>query len=62
MTAKDLKIEMQKVLDQVPEDLLPDVLSCLQEIQKRTAAEVTTSQHLKKILTEDKELLRKLAQ
>lgn len=62
MTAKDLKIEIQKVLDQVPENLLEDVLAYLQEIQKRTASEFNNSQHLKKILTEDRELLKKLAQ
>ena len=62
MTAKDLKIEIQKVLDNVPENLLEDVLSYLQEIQKRSASEFNNSQHLKKILTEDRELLKKLAQ
>lgn len=62
MTAKYLKIEILKVLDKVPEDLLEDVLSYLQEVQKRTASEFTNAQHLKKILTEDRELLKKLAQ
>jgi len=62
MTAKDLKIEIQRVLDQVPDNLLEDVLSYLQEVQKRTASEFSNSQHLKKILTEDRELLKKLAQ
>jgi len=57
MAAKDLKIEIQKVLDNVPENLLKDVLSYLQEVQKRTASELNNSQHLKKILTEDRELL-----
>jgi len=62
MTAKDLKIEIQKVLDKVPDNLLEDVLSYLQEVQKRTASEFNNSQHLKKVLTEDRELLKKLAQ
>jgi len=62
MTAKDLKIEIQKVLDNVPDNLLEDVLSYLQEVQKRTASDFNNSQHLKKILTEDEELLKKLAQ
>jgi len=62
MTAKDLKIEIQKVLDQVPENLLEDVLAYLQEVQKKNASEFSNSQHLKKILTEDRELLKKLAQ
>lgn len=62
MATKDLKIEIQKVLDTVPENLLKDVLLYLQEIQKRTAPEFNNSQHLEKILTEDRELLKKLAQ
>lgn len=62
MTAKDLKKEIHKVLDTVPENLLEDVLLYLQEVQKRNAAEFSNSQHLKKILTEDSELLKKLAQ
>lgn len=62
MTAKDLKTEIQKVLDDVPESLLEDVLLYLKEIQKKSSSEFTNAQHLKKILTEDKELLQKLAQ
>ena len=62
MAAKDLKLEIQKLLDQVPENSLPDVLLYLQEVQKRTASEITNAQHLEKILTEDRELLQKLAQ
>ena len=62
MTANDLKIEIQKVLDKVPDNLLQDVFSCLEEVQKRTASDFNNTQHLKKILTEDKELLKKLAQ
>jgi hypothetical protein len=62
MTAKDLKIEIQKVLDEVPENLLEHILSYLQEVQKSNAADFADSQHLKKILMEDRELLKKLAQ
>lgn len=62
MTAKDLKIEIQKALDKIPENFLEEVLTYLQEVQKRTASEFSNSQHLQKILTEDRELLKKLAQ
>ena len=48
MTTKDLKIEIQKLLDKVPEDLLEDVLLYLKEIQKKTASESVNSQYLKK--------------
>ncbi len=46
----------------MPENQLPNVLSYLQEVQERTASEFTNSPHLKKIVTEDRELLKKLAQ
>lgn len=62
MTTKDLKVEIQKALNTVPENKLEDVLAYLQEVQKRSAAEITHSPHLKKILMEDQELLKKLAQ
>lgn len=62
MTAKDLKIEIQKVLNEVPESQLEDILSYLKGIQNKDAPKFADPQHLEKILTEDKELLKKLAQ
>ncbi|MDQ4140395.1 MAG: hypothetical protein M3142_07695 [Bacteroidota bacterium] len=62
MTAKDLKIEIQKVLDEVPENQLENILSYLREVQKSSMPKFADPQHLQKILTEDKELLKKLAQ
>ena len=62
MTAKDLKIEIQKVLNEVPESQLEDILSYLKGIQNKAAPKFADPQHLEKILTEDKELLKKLAQ
>lgn len=62
MTVKDLKIEIQKALDQVPEDHLEDVLHYLQDVQRKAAPEGVNAQHLQKILKEDRELLKKLAQ
>ncbi|WP_158267544.1 hypothetical protein [Adhaeribacter arboris] len=48
MTAQELKTDIQKVLDNVPENLLAAVLSYWQEVQKRTAADFNNAQHLKK--------------
>ncbi|WP_192821958.1 hypothetical protein [Rufibacter sp. LB8] len=62
MTAKDLKIEIQKVLETVPENLLEDVLLYLKEVQKKSGAGFSNAQHLKKILSEDRNLLQRLAQ
>jgi Mg2+ and Co2+ transporter CorA len=62
MEAKDIKAEIHKVIGKVPENLLEDILLYLEEIQEKNKSQVDNSQHLKKILTEDRELLRRLAQ
>lgn len=62
MTTKELKSRIQKALDNVPENILEDILSYLEEIQGKPADKVIMSQRLRKILSEDKDLLEKLAQ
>ena len=62
MTTKELKSRIQKALDNVPENILEDILSYLEEIQGKPAGKVIMSQRLRKILSEDKDLLEKLAQ
>ncbi len=62
MTKQQLKTEIQKVLDNVPETVLQDILTYLKEIEGKTTDEVEMSSLLRKILSEDKELLEKLAQ
>jgi len=61
MTTVQLKTEIQKVLDQVPETVLPEILVYLKQIQHQSPDQVKLSNNLKKILSEDKELLEKLA-
>jgi hypothetical protein len=61
MTIVQVKTEIQKVLEQVPENVLPDILDYLKQIQLKTHDQVKLSNHLKKILSEDKELLERLA-
>ena len=62
MTTIQLKTEIQKVLDQVPENVLPEILYYLKQIQDQSPDQVKLSNNLKKILSEDKELFEKLAQ
>lgn len=62
MTSQQIKSEIQKVLDKVPESVLQDILDYLKELQYKTKNQVTMSRHLKKILAEDRELLEKLAE
>jgi hypothetical protein len=62
MTALEIKKEITKALDQVPENLLVDILDLLKEVQADTSAKYNLTSNLKKILSEDSDLLHKLAQ
>jgi len=61
MTSVEIRSEIEKVLDQVPENTLIDVLSFLNELKTKSADDVRLAANLKKILSEDRELLKKLA-
>jgi hypothetical protein len=62
MTTKQLKTEIQKLLDTIPEDVLQDLFDYLKEAQKQSKTQAELSSHLRKIIHEDRELLEKLAQ
>jgi hypothetical protein len=62
MTAIEIKKEISKVLDQVPEKLLADILDLLKEVQSDKSSNSTFTSNFKKILSEDNDLLHKLAQ
>ena len=62
MTKAELKIEIQKVINNVPENILEDVLDFLKELQEQPANKVKLANNLRQILSEDKELLERLAQ
>lgn len=62
MSNKDLKQEINKVLDSIPEDILEDVLNYLRVISNKSKSTIQMSQNLSKILDEDKNLLERLAQ
>jgi len=62
MTKTQLKSEIQKVLDSVPESVLQDVLDFLKELQDQPEDKVRLTNNLRKILSEDKALLERLAQ
>jgi hypothetical protein len=61
MTTKDIKSEIQKSLDKVPESVLQDVLDYLKQIENQPIQKVNLTRNLRDILTEDKELLERLA-
>ena len=62
MTTKDLRKEINKVIEKVPDDFLTDLLSYLKEFENKSKKDVESLKHIKKILKEDQELLEKLAQ
>ncbi|HCS19874.1 MAG TPA: hypothetical protein DIW47_04825 [Bacteroidetes bacterium] len=62
MTKTQLIIEIQKVIDSVPETVLQDVLDFLKELQDQPVDKVKLTNNLRQILSEDKELLERLAQ
>ncbi len=62
MTSKQIKTEIQKVLDSVPEVVLEDILKYLKTIQNKSSDSINLSQNISKIITEDRELLERLAQ
>jgi hypothetical protein len=62
MTAKQIKNEIQKVLDSIPEVVLEDILKYLKTIQSKSPDTISLSKNIRKILSEDSELLERLAQ
>jgi hypothetical protein len=62
MTKTEIKIEIQKVLDNVPENVLQDILDLLKGLQNQPLDKLEITHSLRQILAEDKELLEKLAQ
>jgi hypothetical protein len=61
MTTKEIKTEIQKSLDNVPESVLQDILSFLKQAEKQSTENVRLALNLRSILTEDMELLERLA-
>lgn len=61
MTTKEIKVEINKAINEIPENLLTEVLHFLKEIKNYSHADIELSKNLNKILNEDNELLQKLA-
>jgi hypothetical protein len=62
MSKDEIRYEINKVLDLLPDKALEDLLSFLKNIETKSKDSLLDSSRLKKILSEDKELLQKLAQ
>ena len=61
MTTKDLRKEIDRVIQEVPENFLEDILSYLRNIEKKSKQDIEALSNLKRIFKEDQELLEKLA-
>ena len=61
MTTKEIKSEIQKSLDRVPESVLQDILTFLKQAEAQPEQQVNLARNLRDILSEDKELLERLA-
>ena len=61
MTTKDLRKEINRVIQEVPENFLEDILSYLKQIEKKSKNDIEAFSDLKRIFKEDQELLEKLA-
>lgn len=61
MTTKEIRSEMQRALDKVPDSVLQTVLDFLKEVETHASDKIDLTMNVKKILTEDKELLERLA-
>jgi len=61
MTKTQITTEIQKLLDVVPESILQNILDFLKELQDHPEDKVKLANHLRQVLTEDKDLLERLA-
>jgi predicted transcriptional regulator len=61
MSTQEIKQEIQKLLLEIPEENLAEVLSYLRQVKETSPEEIEFAKNFRKILTEDKKLLKKLA-
>ena len=61
MTTEEIKSEIQKSLDKVPESVLQDILSFLKQAENQSKDKLTLAKNLREILSQDRELLERLA-
>ena len=61
MSKDEIKSEINKVLDHLSDKTLADLLSLLKNIENKQSISLFDKSTLEKILTEDEDLLKKLA-
>ena len=61
MRKGNIKIEIQKIIDKVPDDMLEEIYHILKDFADKSPDSIKLSHNLNKILSEDKGLLDRLA-
>jgi hypothetical protein len=62
MTTKQLKQEVVRALDQMPDEILAELLEYMLSLQGKDEASIQRARQLRRILDEDSALLKALAQ
>jgi hypothetical protein len=61
MSKDEIKYEINKVLNQFSSEALQELLIFLKQVEQKQSPTILDSSHLQKILSEDNELLQRLA-
>ncbi len=62
MTALELRTEIHKAIDSIPENVLPEILDYLNTIQKSDFDKQQLDNFIDRVFKEDDNLLRRLAE
>ena len=62
MSREQVKTAISELLENTSEEVLHEVYDYLKSVQSKSTKSISLSQNLRTILTEDKELLERLAQ
>jgi len=62
MTAIEIKTEIQKALNEVPDEALTEILLFIKNFQSQTNRNFKSDENFEKIMNKHSELLQKLAQ
>lgn len=61
MKTTEIKDEINKIIEKLPNEILGDILEYLQQVENTTTEKFQLTKNVRKILIEDRELLEKLA-
>ena len=61
MSSAEIKSEINKTLDRIPEDTLEAVLEFLKKLEQQPGQKLELAQNIRKVLEEDSILLQRLA-